>query len=149
MLSGRAQGSLESCSCFHLPGSQLPFSDTINPGSLGSSVLYKDSSHTTKKTQPSYFIRMFREGTCRPCTPSRCQCHGVREVQLEVEMRGTRNRKASSWASPSKRVFTSCHHVFSFVPDNPLETLRCWLSTMPSTHSAAELKGRWVPNVHQ
>lgn len=35
MLAGRAHGSLEICGYFHLPGSQLPFSDTRNPKESG------------------------------------------------------------------------------------------------------------------
>lgn len=82
------------------------------------------------------------------CVPSGCPCYGIREGQLEFEVHGTLDSKASSWASPSKRATTNSHHVFSLVPDNPLETFRCWFRSIPNNHSAAKLKGRGASNVH-
>lgn len=145
MLAGRAQGSHTSS---HLPSVQRPFSDTRNPWVHVIPSYTKILPTPLKKMQPSNFVCTYREGTYCPCVPSGCQCHGVREGQLEFEMHGTLDRKASSCESPSKRAITISHHVFSLVPDNPLEALRCWFSAMPNTHSAAELKGRWASNVH-
>lgn len=141
----RKPGKLHLASTFQV----VSFLSQIrNPGSPGSSFLYKDSSHSTKKcSHPISF-------TC--LEKKHIGLHAImlsmswsKRGQLEVEMRGTLHRKASSQASPLKRVFTSSHHVFSLIPDNPLEPLRCWVTAMPNTHSAAELKGRWAAKVHQ